>query len=274
MPDPKSLSRFEKTALAISKLANETRAGKRLQTLFLRSVSQTWVAPSIKNLLHVDGEEHLHALAPDRGILLCANHRSFFDQYVIMSVLVARTRLVKKMYFPVRSNFFYETWSGIAVNALIGGLAMYPPIFRDPAKAAETRATIDRVTDLLAEPGVIIGMHPEGTRGKGDDPYQLLPGQPGVGQVIMKARPIVLPIFINGLGNDLGRQILANYRGGGRTGTPIFLCFGPPLELGDLLAARARPAQYKRVVDRVMDAIQALGQREKTLRAELMARRG
>lgn len=260
------LSRFEKTALAITRLVNETAAGKLLQTLFLKTVSQGWVAPSIKNLLHVDGEEHLHELRPDRGILLCANHRSFFDQYVIMSVMVQRTALVKKMYFPVRSNFFYETWSGVAVNALIGGMAMYPPIFRDPAKADLNRKALDQVIALLAEPGVIVGMHPEGTRGKGPDPYDLLPAQPGVGQVIMKAQPIVLPVFVNGLGNDIVRQVTSNFRGGGKNGTPIFVCFGPPLDLSDLLAGRPRPAQYKRVADRVMAAIRGLGERERALR--------
>jgi 1-acyl-sn-glycerol-3-phosphate acyltransferase len=263
------LSRFEKTALAISRLVNDTTAGKRLQTLFLKTVSQGWVAPSIKNLLHVDGEEHLQALRPDRGILIAANHRSFFDQYVIMSVLVQRTKLVRKMYFPVRSNFFYETWSGIAVNALIGGLSMYPPIFRDPAKADLNRKALDQVTTLLGEPGVVVGMHPEGTRGKGPDPYQLLPAQPGVGQVIMKGSPIVLPVFVNGLGNDIVKQVTSNYRTGAKRGTPIFVCFGPPMDLADLLAGRPRPAQYKRVADRVMDAIRLLGQRERALRADL-----
>ena len=42
-----------------------------------------------------------------------------------------------------------------------------------------------------------------GTRGKGDSPYELLPAHPGVGQIVLQARPIAVPVFVNGLPNGL-----------------------------------------------------------------------
>ncbi len=265
---PSELSRLERAALALGEFLNERPRPKELQSRYLKRVSHQWMRASVRNLRRIDGAEHLRALPrPDRGVLVVSNHRSFFDQYVIMSTMVDIVGWCDRMTFPVRSNFFYERWSGIAVNLFMGGGSMYPPIFRDPAKAELNKSAIQKITDLLQKPGDVLGMHPEGTRGKGPDPYVLLPAQPGVGQVIMKARPIVLPVFVNGLSNDLVEQVVANFKDGGRGGTPVYVLFGPPVELDDLLAGKPRPAQYKRVADRCLDAVRVLAERERELRS-------
>jgi 1-acyl-sn-glycerol-3-phosphate acyltransferase len=261
------LSSFESKALWLARLCNEHPRGKALQQAYYHSFSKHWVNLCTRNLLHLHGMERIQGLVPDRGVLVCANHRSFFDQYMVVLALLQHTDLVHELYFPIRSNFFYETWSGVLVNALIGGMAMYPPIFRDPAKAEHNREGLDKIAGWLTRPGVVVGMHPEGTRGKGPDPYELLPAQPGVGQVIMRSHPVVLPIFINGLSNDFVGQIASNFRTGERRGTPIHIVFGAPVDFGDLLAGRARPAQYKRVADHVAETIRKLGQEERVLRA-------
>lgn len=261
---------FERVALGLSRLVNETEATKALQQLYLSQFGQRWVYQVTKNLLHHDGLERVAALNPPAGVLLCANHRSFFDSYIIALLLMRhRVPWVQRLYFPVRSNFFYERPAGVAVNALMGGLCMYPPIFRDPAKAAANKTALEQVTAVLQKPGTVVGMHPEGTRGKGADPYQLLPAQPGVGQVVLRARPTVLPVFVNGLSNDFVGQIAGNFRTGGKRGAPIIVVFGDPVDLGDLARGNPRPALYKRVSDRVLDEIRLLGEREKTLRAAL-----
>ena len=41
---------------------------------------------------------------------------------------------------------------------------------------------LDKMVALLGRPGNVLVLHPEGTRGKGPDPYQFLPAQPGVGE--------------------------------------------------------------------------------------------
>jgi 1-acyl-sn-glycerol-3-phosphate acyltransferase len=254
----------DKVALAVCQFVNERPAAKRAQTLYHRAIGNPFVRACIARRLRIDGLDRVVALRPDRGVLLCANHRSFFDQYVLMSILYSQADWPRRVYFPVRANYFYEKWSGLLVNGLIGGFVMYPPIYRDPARAADNKESIERLAEALAEPGTIVGMHPEGTRGKGPDPYRLLPAQPGVGQVIMRARPIVLPAFIHGMGNDVAQEIVDNYRR--PTERPIHVVFGEPLELGALLEATPRPAQYKRVADRVLAAIAALGERERELR--------
>jgi 1-acyl-sn-glycerol-3-phosphate acyltransferase len=267
--DDPSLSRFERFALATLGFANRNPTAKRLQHAFHQRFGNLWVSACIKNLLHTDGLEAAAALRPPAGVLLCANHRSFFDQYVIMSVLYRAAPWARRVFFPVRSNFFYETWAGLAVNFLAGGGAMYPPIYRQPARSALNKRSLDLVTELLAQPGVVVGMHPEGTRGKGPDPYQLLPAQPGVGQVIMRGRPTVVPVWVNGLSNDFFGQVVSNFRRDDRRGEPIILVFGAPVDFGDLLRGTPRPAQYKRVADRVREDLIRLGARERELRAAL-----
>jgi 1-acyl-sn-glycerol-3-phosphate acyltransferase len=261
------LSPFERRAIALARFVNERPPVKAVQSLFHRKVTQQWVKAVLKHVLVVDGLERVGKYPRDRGILICANHRSFFDQYAAMAILLDEFPWLNRVFFPIRSQFFYESWGGLAVNALIGGMAMYPPIFRDSSKAELNKDAVQRIIKELAVPGTIVGMHPEGTRGKGPDPYELLPGQPGVGEVIMKARPVVMPIFINGLGNDFFAQIAGNWGIGPRAKIPVVVCFGDPVDFGELLESRPRPAQYKRVADHLMRELARLGEREKTIRA-------
>jgi 1-acyl-sn-glycerol-3-phosphate acyltransferase len=268
------LSALEETALALGRLVNERPVPKRMQVLFHRHFTVHWVTACLSNLLHTDGAEKLHALSPRAGVLLCANHRSFFDQYVVSAVLTThRPAWCERLYFPVRSNFFYESWAGIGINLLVGGYAMYPPIFRDPAKAELNRAALAKLEEFLGQPGAVVGLHPEGTRGKGPDPYELLPAQPGVGQVALRAAqahdaPIV-PVFVNGLSNDFVGQILSNFRRPDKRGEPVIVVFGDPVDLGELKQGNPRPALYKRTADRILDEIRRLGERERRIRTSL-----
>lgn len=255
----------ERVAVAVCRFVNERPGAKRAQSVYHRLFGDRVVRASIGRRVRTHGLEHATGLAPDRGVLLCSNHRSFFDQYVLMSLLYNTASWTERCYFPVRSNYFYEAWSGLVLNGLIGGFVMYPPIFRDTSRSAENRGSLELLTEVLAQPGTLVGMHPEGTRGKGPDPYQLLPAQPGVGQIVMRARPIVLPAFINGIGNDFLGEVTANYlRPEAR---PIHVVFGPPVDFGTLLGGSPRPAQYKRVADHLLGAIAKLGERERALRS-------
>ena len=257
----------ERVAMAVCRAVNETEPGKRAQRLYHQLVGRRFVYSVVEPRLLVEGLDAVAALKPDRGVLLCSNHRTFFDQFVLMAILYRAARWPRRVYFPVRSNYFYDSWSGLAVNGLIGGFAMYPPIFRDLGRAEDNRDAVARLAELIAEPGALVGMHPEGTRGKGPDPYALLPAQPGIGQIILRSRPIVLPAFINGLSNDFTREVGARLLPRRIAGERIIAVFGEPLDLGPLLEGKPRPAQYKRVADRVLEAIAALGERERALRA-------
>jgi 1-acyl-sn-glycerol-3-phosphate acyltransferase len=262
------LNRFERLAVELGRLTNETRAGKALQETFLRTVSYTWIRACLARRMFCDNLDAVIALRPDRGVLFASNHRSFFDQYaVLLGVWMGRTSWARRLYFPVRSNFFYERQLGLLVNYLVGAGAMYPPIFRQSERAARNKEALERMVDLLAEPGSVVGVHPEGTRGKGPDPYQMLPAQPGIGQIALQARPIAIPVFINGLSNDIVKDVRANFDPAVRRERPVIVVFGDPIDYADLTAQKPRPTLYKKAADRFREAILALAPRERELRA-------
>ena len=85
----------------------------------------------------------------------------------------------------------------------------------------------------LEQPGTVIGFHPEGTRNKGH-PYALLPGRPGVGEIVYHAdeNVKVIPIFVVGMGSNLLKETLRNWFR--PKGHPIDLVYGAPIDFSDL----------------------------------------
>lgn len=267
------LSRIEKLALKLGELANEDPRGKWLQTRFLRGVSYLWVRASLANRMLVEGlDDHLMALRPETGVMLVSNHRSFFDQYaMLLACYMGPVPWSKHLFFPVRSNFFYDQPLGIVVNAAIAAGAMYPPIYRQAERRALNEDALERMVEIVRQPGNVLGMHPEGTRGKGPDPYQMLPAQPGVGKLALLARPVVVPAFNLGLGNNIAQDISWNFGREARRSHAVITVFGPPVDYADLAAEKPRPTLYKKCADRFMAAIKGLAEREQELRAEIAA---
>ncbi|MCC6750078.1 MAG: 1-acyl-sn-glycerol-3-phosphate acyltransferase [Deltaproteobacteria bacterium] len=263
------LSSFERQAFTLVDFVNRTPATKAAADAFLRTFGASWVYHCTRNLVHLVGLDELRALRPPRGLLLACNHRSFFDLYVVSCWLYRTTELLQRVYFPVRSDFFYEQPAGVLVNLAMSALAMYPPIFRDAHKREFNSYGVRRVVQLLREPGSVVGVHPEGRRNRTGDPYALLPAQPGVGKLILDAEPTVLPVFINGLGNDLARQVRGNFDG---TGEPVIIVLGRPVEPETFHAQRNSLRAQKAVADRVIEEIGRLGEVERALRARLGAR--
>jgi len=233
-----------------------------------RWIGSTWIHHFTKHLRHIHGFERLPKFAPDQSFILVSNHRSFFDLYVVTAELVRRG-LPQRMVFPVRSNFFYTSPLGLFVNGVMSFFAMYPPIFRERRQAALNPTSLGELVWLLRRGGVFAGMHPEGTRKRDDDPYTLLPAQRGVGRIIRDAQVPVVPVFINGLINDLPRQVLSNFDG---TGTPIIAVFGAPIDFGELFDQPSTAKTHQAIVERALEAVTALGQEEKALREALESR--
>src|SRR5262249_17536856 len=157
--------------------------------------------------------------------------------------------------------FFYDRPLGIAINAAVAAGAMYPPIYRQSERRALNDDTLDRMVEIVRRPGNVLGMHPEGTRGKGPDPYVFLPAQPGVGKLALIAKPVVIPAFILGLGNNVIDDVRANYTREARGSRAIITVFGSPLDYDDLCAERPRPTLYKRCADRIMAEVGKLSTR-------------
>src|SRR5262245_16562391 len=260
------LTRRERFSFGLCDLVNRNRTLKRMSSWFLRNIGSAWVGYCAHNLLYTDGLEDVQKLHPPRGLLLVSNHRSFFDMYMISLALFKQTRLLERVYYPVRAEFFYERLLGLLVNGAMSAWSMYPPVLRQPERNEFNKYTMARLSEVLQEPGTAVGFHPEGTRNKTDDPYTLLRAQPGVGQLIMQARPTVLPMFILGMTNQVVRQIKSNFDG---TGRKIILVFGKPLDLEPFYAQSARMRTYMDIANYVRTSITELGARERALRAEL-----
>jgi 1-acyl-sn-glycerol-3-phosphate acyltransferase len=262
------LTAVERMIWGATRSVNERPILKRLSHAFLRTGGAAWVYYCTRNLVHLTGEDAIGSLHPDRGVVLASNHRSFFDMYVISSVLLRRCSWIQRMYFPVRSAYFYDRLDGLVVNAIMSGLAMYPPVFRDPRRRHLNRHTIDFLARELQRPGTIVGLHPEGRRGTAGDPYTLLPAHPGIGEIVHRARPLVLPVFILGLSNNLGQQVRGNFS---RQGPPVTITFGDPVELDEQLALPARARTYLAIADRIRDEITTLGALDRQVRMTIDA---
>lgn len=253
------LSPIERRSVRL--VARMNRGGwKRFWTTCQRYLGSLWIYLATNNLTRVYGFEHLDEVSHERPLLLVANHRSFFDMYVVSSLLYRKTNWVRALYFPVRGRFFYESPLGWFVNWIMGWWSMWPPFFADGAKREFDKFSLRRLVALAQEgPGTVIGFHPEGTRNKGDDPYTFLRAQPGVGKLVKESGAQVIPVFIAGLGNNLGRQVLGNWTGGER----IRIRFGAPVEVGRFLAQRDSVRTYKAIADHLMERIGELGEADR-----------
>ncbi len=258
----KRLTLLERFHLRVIRASLEPGPWDRILRLCQRTVGQSWIHFCSKNLRRVVGLSRLPDLESPGSVLVVANHRSFFDLYIITAELIRRG-MKKRILFPVRSRFFYDSPFGFLVNFAMSFLSMYPPIFRERKKLAMNLLALDELAYLLRRGGVFAGLHPEGKRKQDDDPYTFLPAQPGVGRVVHQAHVPVVPVFVNGLGNDMLRQMRDNFD---RSGKPIYVVFGAPIHLDDLLRQPGSPKVYRAIAERCMEAIATLGQEEKALR--------
>lgn len=256
------LGTTEKIGFRLTHRMNQGR-WKRFWTFCQRHIGSLWIFLATYNLMHVFDIENLEKTDVEKPVLLVANHRSFFDLYTVSSVIFRRTKRPVKLFFPVRGKFFYTSPVGWFVNLVMGWWAMYPPFFRE-SKEAEKREfdkfSMRKLSQLASVgKGHLIGFHPEGKRNLNNDPYEFLPAQPGIGSLIMKARPQVVPVFIAGLGNDLPKQVLGNWTGGEK----VRIWFGEPIDLSGFYEKNDRLRTHKEIADFLMLKIGELGEKDK-----------
>jgi 1-acyl-sn-glycerol-3-phosphate acyltransferase len=256
------LTLFERIGFKLTHRMNLGR-WKRFWGFCQRHIGSLWIKICTYKLMTVFGLENVENSSPDKPLLLVANHRSFFDMYVVSSVIFRQTKRPIKIYFPVRAKFFYDSPLGWFVNLVMGWWAMYPPFFREDREQKKRefdKYSMRRLLQISSEGYAhMIGFHPEGKRNLNNDPYDFLPAQPGVGAVVMKARPNVIPVFIAGLGNDLPKQILGNWTGGEK----IRIWFGEEIDLSQFEEKSDRLRTHKEIADFLMSKIAELGEKDR-----------
>jgi 1-acyl-sn-glycerol-3-phosphate acyltransferase len=261
----KHLTPLERFQIGFVQRSFEPGPADRTIRVLQRVIGSTWIDVCSRRVRHIIGRDRLPDLTPQDSVILVCNHRSFFDLYVVVGYLV-KHGLAQRIMFPVRSKFFYDHPMGMLVNGVMSFFAMYPPVFRERERAALNIATLDEVVRLLERGGTVVGLHPEGQRNKSGDPYALLPAQSGVGRIIHGAKVKVVPIFINGLINDMPKQIYGNLTG---KADPIVIAFGKPVDFQGMLEEPPSPRVFKRIAERCMEEVAKLGDEEKAYRANL-----
>jgi 1-acyl-sn-glycerol-3-phosphate acyltransferase len=258
-----ALTRVERIGFALTHRMNQG-TWKRFWTFCQRHIGSLWIYLATYNLMNVFGLENVENSDPDRPLLLVANHRSYFDLYTVSSVLFRRTRRPITLFFPVRAKFFYTSPVGWLVNLLMGWWAMYPPFFYKNEQREFDKFSLRRLIQLCSANaknnlGNVIGIHPEGRRNKDSDPYSFLPAQTGVGKIVYSSHPQVIPVFIAGLGNDLPKQVLGNWRGGEK----IRMYFGEPVDLSEFYSKRDALRTHKEIADFLMAKIAELAEKDR-----------
>ena len=256
------LSKLEKFQIGLVQQSLDRPWFDRTLRFLQVHIGSRWISAAIHRLLQLHHVERVQELGSEQSFIIVANHRSFFDLYVVTGSLVRRG-LRQRILFPVRANFFYDNLAGLFVNGAMSFFAMYPPIFRERKKLILSLAAMDELAYLLRRSPTVVGIHPEGQRNAGD-PYQLLPLKPGVGRMAYLAQVPVIPVFVNGLEpSDIKKQIASNWS---QDGKKIHVLFGEAIALDDLYQGPENAESYAAITKRIELAISALGQEEKQIR--------
>ena len=195
----------------------------------------------------VFGEQHVKHLGSHDKVLVACNHRTFFDFWVItVCGLWDKGGVSLFSFYPVRSTWFYTSVWGPMMNSIFSSYAMFPPIMNTPSdkKKDDTRSkeeskkwndyAMRRIISDLKMPGVVCGIHPEGTRNTDPDPYNLLPTKPGVGRVALESPDAhVIPVFLIGIENDVWSMFKKNYADNPMQ-DPVDIVFGERIDFSDL----------------------------------------
>jgi 1-acyl-sn-glycerol-3-phosphate acyltransferase len=264
------------TSEQLSSLTPLERATFEVANVFahprLSIISKAWNTMFMGGMLYacggrrfnVIGLEHLAPFGKRDSVLFVANHRSFFDFFSVTAMVYWRTNLTRRLFFPVRQTFFYDHPAGPVVNAVMSGMRMFPPMMRDKEKRTFNSYSVARCIEELdrEDIGTVLGIHPEGTRNKGDDPYSFLPTQTGVGRIALGSKRVnVIPVFLLGMSQSIGREMKYNVLA--PADHPVDVYFGAPIDFSDLKPTADDPVSQKAAADRCLDAIKELAERQR-----------
>jgi 1-acyl-sn-glycerol-3-phosphate acyltransferase len=141
------------------------------------------IALRVYNRLEIVGAEHLPR---DRSFVLVGNHSSHLDAVCLLAALPFRR--LHRAFPAAAADYFFQsvprTWiASIVVNAL--------PFARN----AQVRQSMTLCRDLLAKPGNVLIIFPEGTRTRDG---RLQEFKSGIGALVAGCDVPVLPCYLDG----------------------------------------------------------------------------
>jgi 1-acyl-sn-glycerol-3-phosphate acyltransferase len=185
--------------------------------------------------LRVEGREHL----PRReSFAFVANHASHLDALCLMAALPSSR--VHRVFPAAAADYWYQTPIGTVVaGGMLNALAL--------ERRGNPRRTLEGCRKVLAEPGNVLILFPEGRRSPDG---RLLPFKSGIGYLLAGTDYLVVPAYIFGTERALprGRLFPVPY--------PIRVKIGPPRRFAHLPADRTG---YDLVAQELATAIRELG---------------
>lgn len=184
---------------------------------------------SFLNRLIIKGSANI----PNGGpVLIASNHISAYDT-VFLPWAVIKSNPLQMLWAPAKEELFVKTF----LRLIYTSWGAFPVKRKRDVRAGRT------LNDLLIDQKVML--FPEGTRHKDG---KLGPGNRGVGKIIYDTRPAVIPTALIGL----------NYWKFPGLRQDAVVIFGPTLDFGDLLRLEDCKETHNLIVERVMQAIEAL----------------
>jgi len=149
----------------------------------------------------------------------------------------------RAMWFPAKAEFYKTWWLGL-------GFMIITACHAFPVRRGERDVSAIRLIDTLLKKGDNVLLFPEGTRSKEG---QLGRGKKGVGMIVHKARPKVVPVYATGF-----EEIFPPDRLRVCGGKKAFIVFGEAIDLQDFYDEKLSSSVAQGIVDRVMEAIGTL----------------
>lgn len=235
---------FERVAVPLMEQVNRLHPLRRATHAVQGTAMGGLIHFVVNNLVKTHGLDELAKAHVPHGLIIVSNHRSFFDFYFLGTWVTFHTPHCKEVQFPVRSDFFYTNPLGLAVNLVVAGGSMWPPVFRDERRRTLNPIGVHQIAHAFG-PGVMMGIHPEGKRSKLADPYSFLPLRPGLGQLLELVDPEVrvVPAYVTGTSSSVQREVGRNFGPAAKRGEPIRLWYGSVRSAGSFVAATADPLE-------------------------------
>jgi len=260
------LKKIERFNFTVTHRLNSSPLFRKILSAICATFGKAWVEFFTHGAVVEHGFENFEKIDPNRAVLLIANHRSFYDQFVIAGRLFKLYGRHHNIYFPVRANYFYDRLDGLLVNLLVAYGVMYPPFVRDRKRLRWNKEATEILINLLKNPENMVGFHPEGTRNQGPDPYEFLPAKPGCGEMIYRTNPNVVPVFLQGFPQKVTHMLRSSPCTKNPRPPYVHMVMGEPIDFSEELAMEANNKTFLTIAKKAMHHIELLSKMERQIR--------